>query len=223
MDDTSTTPTLVHLVRHGEVHNPRGVLYGRLPDFHLSERGRAMADRVAEHVADWPLTHLAASPLDRAQETLAPIAARFPQLEPATLPMVIEAANDFEGQVFGRRNAALRRPANWWMLRNPLKPSWGEPFVEVADRMRLAIQTAAAAAGEGGQALVVSHQLPIWIARLDAEGRRLAHLPTTRECTLASITTFHLVDGRVVRVAYAEPALDLIPGRDRSMNFSAGT
>lgn len=217
MDDT-----LVHLVRHGEVNNPRGVLYGRIPGFHLSERGVRMAERVAAHVADLPLTHLAASPLERAQETLGPIAERFPHLEPSAQPLVIEAASDFEGQVFGRSNKALLDPRNWWRLRNPLTPSWGEPFEEVAERMRLAIRTAAAAAGEGGQALVVSHQLPIWVARLDAEGRRLAHLPTGRECRLASITTFVLRQGRVVRVDYAEPAADMIPARDRHMSFSAG-
>ena len=40
--------TIVHLLRHGEVHNPQGILYGRSTGFHLSERGRAMADRVAD-------------------------------------------------------------------------------------------------------------------------------------------------------------------------------
>lgn len=212
--------TLVHLVRHGEVNNPDGVLYGRLPNFHLTDRGRAMADRVAEHVADWELTHLASSPLERARETLAPIHARFEHLEPTLNPLVVEAANDFEGQVFGRTNAALRDPRHWLKLRNPLRPSWGEPFAEIAERMRLAIRTDALAAGEGGQALVVSHQLPIWIARLDAEGRRLPHDPRRRECTLASITTFHVREGHIVKVAYAEPARDLIPVKDRSMNFS---
>ena len=222
MDDQTLDEVVVHLVRHGEVDNPDGVLYGRLPHFGLTERGVAMAQRIAEHVADWPLTHLESSPLERARQTLAPIAARFPQLEPATQPLVIEAANDFEGQVFGRGNKALKNPKNWWKLRNPLVPSWGEPFTEIAERMRLAITTAATAAGPGGQALIVSHQLPIWIARLDAEGRRLPHDPRKRECTLASITSMHLSQGRVVRVSYSEPAKDLIPVKDRGMNFSAG-
>ncbi|WP_328701967.1 histidine phosphatase family protein [Aestuariimicrobium ganziense] len=219
-----TTPehTLVHLVRHGEVDNPGGVLYGRLAGFPLTERGRAMAERVAEHTADWPLTHLASSPLERARETLAPIAARHPHLEPQVSEAVLEATNDFEGQVFGPGNQALRKPANWWKLRNPLRPSWGEPFTDLAERMRTGILEAARAAGPGGQALVVSHQLPIWIARLDAEGRRLVHDPRKRQCTLASITTFHLLGERVVRVSYAEPALGLIPSKDRNANFSSG-
>ena len=72
--------TIVHLLRHGEVDNPTGVLYGRLPGFRLSERGRAMAEMVAEHLAGADgarrdLVHLVASPLQRAQETAAPVAA----------------------------------------------------------------------------------------------------------------------------------------------------
>src|SRR5665647_1688738 len=43
--------TTVHLLRHGEVHNPTGVLYGRLDGYHLSERGVAMAERIAAHLA----------------------------------------------------------------------------------------------------------------------------------------------------------------------------
>ncbi|HEV3068841.1 MAG TPA: histidine phosphatase family protein, partial [Streptosporangiaceae bacterium] len=39
MSDT----TVVHLLRHGEVDNPRGIIYGRLPGYHLSANGRLMA------------------------------------------------------------------------------------------------------------------------------------------------------------------------------------
>lgn len=221
MNQPATAESVVHLVRHGEVNNPDGVLYGRLQGYGLTERGVQMAERVAAHLADLPITHLATSPLQRAQETMAPIAARFPHLEVLQQPLVIEAANDFEGQIFGRGATALKNPKNWWKLRNPLRPSWGEPFTEVATRIQWAIQAAAEAAGDG-QAVVVSHQLPIWIARLSAEGRRLPHDPRKRECMLASVTTFHLRQGRIVRVSYAEPAKDLIPLKDRKMNFSAG-
>lgn len=227
MTEAVADTTIVHLVRHGEVENPEGVLYGRLPDFHLSERGRLMAERIAEFFAAKKeaganITHLATSPLERARETMQPIATVFPELEVCSLPLVIEAANDFEGMVFGRDNKALRNPRNWWKLRNPLTPSWGEPFVEIAARMRIGIQTAAEAAGPGGEAIVVSHQLPIWIARLDAEGRRLAHDPRKREAVLASVTAFHVKQGRAVRVAYEAPAADLIPAKDQKMNFSGG-
>ena len=64
----STGRTVVHLMRHGEVHNPTGVLYGRLPDFHLSDLGREMAETVGVHLGDHDVTVVVASPLDRAQE-----------------------------------------------------------------------------------------------------------------------------------------------------------
>lgn len=213
--------TIVHLLRHGEVENPGGVLYGRLPDFHLSERGQQMAERLGEYTAEFDLVHLRCSPLERAQETMAPVARRRPNLEVVTDPRVIEAANLLEGQVISAESSQLYRPKNLWRLRNPLRPSWGEPYTEIVIRMRAAIRDAARAA-EGHAALIVAHQLPIWMARCDAEGRRLVHDPRKRECALASLTSFTVVDGRVTQVDYAEPAKDLIPQRVKTRKFVAG-
>ena len=136
---------------------------------------------------------------------MAPTAALFPALDVTTDERVIEADNRFEGMVFGKGNRALRDPRMFWHMRNPLQPSWGEPYTQVVARMRAAITDAAVAAGPGGQALVVSHQLPIWIARSDAEGRPLVHDPRRRQCTLCSVTSFTLRDGVVTAVDYAEP------------------
>ncbi len=207
--------TLVHVCRHGQVYNPDHVLYGRQPGYGLSDRGRAMAERLGEHFAGLPITHLRCSPLQRAQETMAPIAAGHPGLELVTDPRIVEAANILEGQSFGRYNQRLLLPRNLRHLYNPLRPSWGEPYPEIVRRMRAAIADAAASAGPGGQAVLVSHELPIWITRLDAEGRSLVHNPAARVCRLASVTTFSLIEGRVVRVDYAEPAADLVPSRAR--------
>lgn len=204
-------PTIVHVCRHGQVLNLDHVLYGRLPGYGLSELGKQMAERLADHFADVPLDALYVSPLQRAKETMAPIAARHPHLEVTEEPRVIEASNTLEGRNFGRFNQRLLFPANAWHLRNPFLPSWGEPYREVAARMRAAIADMAASVPVGGQALVVSHQLPIYVARLDAEGRSYLHNPANRECRLASVTSFHFLDGRVVRVGYTEPAADLYP------------
>lgn len=215
------TATVVHLLRHGEVENPTRVLYGRLPDFHLSARGREMARRLAEHFADVPLTHLRTSPLERTRETLEPIAATRPDLEIVVDPRVIEAENVFEGLAFAESPRGLADPRRWIHLRNPWRPSWGEPYVMIVARMREAIADAAAAAGEGGQALIVSHQLPIWMARSSVEGRRLAHDPRRRQCTLCSVTSFTVVQGRITGVSYAEPARDLLPVK-ASRRFTPG-
>lgn len=209
-------------MRHGQVHNPGGVLYGRLPGYGLSDLGRSMAARMSVHWSDAPLTHLRCSPLQRAQETLAPTAALFPSLEITTDERVIEAGNRFEGMVFGASNSALRDPRMFWHMRNPLLPSWGEPYKEIAARMRAAILDSAVAAGEGGQALVVSHQLPIWIARSAVEGRPLAHDPRRRRCTLCSVTSFTVRDGVITAVDYSEPVVDLLPAV-KGRRFKVGT
>ena len=202
--------TTVHVLRHGEVHNPTGVLYGRLPDFHLSERGRAMADRAAQALADRDLSHVIASPLDRAQETAAPIALTH-GLEIVTDPRVIEVDNVFEGQRVGVGDGVLRQPSAWRHLWNPFTPSWGEPYDELAARMSEAIGSARDMA-RGHEAVIVSHQLPIWIARLHAENRRLWHDPRKRECSLASLTSFEFDGDRLATIGYSEPAADLLPG-----------
>lgn len=213
---------VVHVMRHGQVHNPEGVLYGRIEGFGLSELGHRMAAEMADYWAPFPLTHLRCSPLQRAKETLAPTAARFPDLEVVIDERVIEAANEFEGQVFGAGNKALRNPAMLRHVWNPFRPSWGEPYVEIAARMREAIADAAEAAGEGGQALVVAHQLPIWIARCDVEGIPFFHDPRKRQCTLASVTSFTFRDGAVTAVDYREPVAHLLPAK-RGRRFQVGT
>jgi broad specificity phosphatase PhoE len=204
MNENPANVTVVHLVRHGEVENPRGVLYGRLPGFHLSADGRVMAKAAADFLAGRDVTLLRSSPLERTLETADPIAAQF------SLPVerderLIEPWNHFEGMTFGVGDGALLRPAHWRHLWNPFRPSWGEPYRDIAARMRAVIDDAAAAAG-GHEAVLVSHQLPIWVARRDAEGRRLWHDPRRRQCALASVTSLTYRDGRVTGVTYAEPA-----------------
>lgn len=206
--DSTGERTVVHLLRHGEVFNPTGVLYGRLPDFHLSDLGRAMAERLAASLDGRDITVVTASPLDRAQETAAPIAAAH-DVSIGVDDNLIEADNVFEGLRVGVGDGVLKRPQYWHHLRNPFKPSWGEPYVELAARMRVAITTAREAA-RGHEALLVSHQLPIWVARLDAEKHRFAHDPRRRQCGLASLTSLTYAGDRLVAIVYSEPAADLV-------------
>ncbi len=205
---TQTPPpadrSVVHLVRHGEVDNPRGVLYGRMPGFHLSEDGRLMAKAAADFLAGRDVTVLMSSPLERARESAEPIAAEF-GLTPVIDDRLIEAWNHFEGMTVGVGDGSLRRPRHWRYLVNPLRPSWGEPYQDVAARM-LDVVGDAARAARGHEAVCVSHQLPIWVARREAEGHRLWHHPGRRECALASVTSFTYRDGRLASVSYAEPA-----------------
>jgi broad specificity phosphatase PhoE len=202
--------TIVHLLRHGEVHNPTGVLYGRLPDFHLSDLGREMAETVGLHLADHDVTAVVASSLDRAQETATPIA-RAHELPITTDDRVIEAGNYFEGKTFGVGDGSLRYPKHWSRLINPFKPSWGEPYLEIADRMLAAIADARAQA-RGHEAVIVSHQLPVWTVRSKLEGRHLWHDPRNRQCSLASLTSLTFLGDELESITYSEPAAALLPG-----------
>lgn len=198
------TRTIVHLLRHGEVYNPDSVLYGRLPGFGLSEQGHQQAKIVADRLATHDLTHVVASPLQRAQETARPAAERH-GVDIATDEQLIEADNMFEGLRVGVGDGALRRPEHWRKLRNPLEPSWGEPYVRVAHRMLGALYRARAA-GEGHEALCVSHQLPVWTLRRFLEARRLWHDPRRRQCSLASLTSVVFDGEEIVDLVYSEPA-----------------
>ena len=213
--------TTVHLLRHGEVHNPQGVLYGRLPGFHLSELGQQMARRVAASIGDRDITHVVASPLERAQETALPMAlARG--VEIVTDDRVIESGNVFEGRRFSLSDSILKRPDTWPKMWNPFRPSWGEPYKTVVARMMAAVHDARDAAS-GHEALVVSHQLPVWVTRLHLENRSFVHNPRSRQCTLCSVTSLVFDGDRLTTLRYSEPAADLIPVKDRRKSFSSGT
>ena len=208
------TRTVVHLLRHGEVLNPTGVLYGRLADFHLSDLGREMAETVAAHLVDHDVTMVVASSLDRAQETAAPIASAH-GLPVTTDDRVMEAENYFEGKTFGVGDGSLRNPRHWPKLVNPFKPSWGEPYEEIAHRMLEAIDDARASA-RGHEAVIVSHQLPVWTVRSKLEGRRLWHDPRKRQCSLASLTSLTFLGDELESITYSEPAVALLPGANKT-------
>jgi broad specificity phosphatase PhoE len=193
------TRTVVHFLRHGEVFNPDHVLYGRLPGFRLSALGEQMAAQAATSLAGRDIALVRSSPLERARQTAQPLADVL-GLEPGIDDRLIESTNVFEGSRGG-----WTKPANWRYLTNPIRPSWGEPYADVAARMLAACADARDAA-TGREAVLVSHQLPIWIARLAAERRRLWHRPDRRMCALASVTSFTYDDDRIVQVGYQEPA-----------------
>jgi broad specificity phosphatase PhoE len=198
------TRTVVHLLRHGEVFNPEGILYGRLPGYRLSDSGVRQAAIVAAFLADADLAAVLASPMQRAQETAAPIAAAH-GLEIHTEDRLIEADNRFEGQRVSVGDGAWRHPRSWPLLTDPFTPSWGEPYLKIAHRMLGAVHRARELA-TGREALCVSHQLPIWTLRRFVTGHRLWHDPRHRQCALASLTSLVFTDSELTGLAYSEPA-----------------
>ena len=199
----------IHLVRHGEVFNPQGVLYGRLPGYGLSDLGREMAEAAAKDLVSRgrAVRALVSSPLQRTQQSAEPIAAAF-ELETTLDDRIIEPTNRFEGMRMHGRDSALRDVRNWSFLVNPWEPSWGEPFRSIATRM-LHAMTDAADSVESGDVVLVSHQLPIWMAHRRVTGKSLAHDPRRRRCALSSITTFERRGGRFVEIGYRDPASGL--------------
>jgi broad specificity phosphatase PhoE len=202
--------TTVHLLRHGEVANPNRILYGRLPGFQLSELGERQADAAAKWLAERNLGYLVSSPLERARQTAAPLAAAV-GLDVAVDERLIEAENFLQGRQVAGGKGLFRDPANWKYFRNPIRPSWGEPYAEIAGRVLAAVRAARDAAGDR-DAVCISHQLPIVCARRRACGQRLFHDPRHRQCALASVTSLTFDGDDIVRVDYAEPAADLPAG-----------
>jgi broad specificity phosphatase PhoE len=202
------TKTIVHVMRHGEVYNPDGILYGRLPGYRLSPLGEQMAEVSAEFLANRDVTHLAVSPMERARQTMEPMAAQF-GIEPVIDDRLIEATNIFEGKRFGPGDGLWRHKRYWHFLRNPFRPSWGEPYAVQAERMFAAVSAARENAA-GHEAVCISHQSPIVILRRFLEKKTLWHDPRRRQCALASVTSVTFEDDKVVSVEYADPAAALI-------------
>jgi broad specificity phosphatase PhoE len=205
--------TVVHLLRHGEVHNPDHVLYGRLPGYHLSANGRMMAAAAADYFEGRPVAAIFASPLERAQETAQPVAERL-GLPIITDDRLIESGNVLEGKSVSLASLGLN-PRNWRYLWNPFRPSWGEPYSHIVARMRQVVDRARDASG-GREAVCVSHQLPIWVSRLAAEHRRLWHNPSSRQCALGSVTSLTFDGDQLTGVSYAVPPRQQVADADRA-------
>ncbi|AEQ05847.1 histidine phosphatase family protein [Corynebacterium pseudotuberculosis] len=199
--------TIVHLIRHGEVFNPERILYGRIPDYHLSSRGHSMAARTASSFAGHDVSVLMSSPLERAQETAAPFAEKL-GLEVRLDDRLLESGNRFEGLRVKGLRSQLWNPVRWPLMANPLLPSWGEHYVDQRDRMMAVVEDARRAA-EGHEAILVSHQLPIVCVQRHIQGKPLAHNPAARQCNLASISSLVFEDDQLVDYIYTEPAQEI--------------
>ena len=199
--------TIVHLVRHGEVFNPEQILYGRIPDYHLSSRGESMAARTAQAFKGHDVALLLSSPLERAQETAAPLA-EVTGLEVGIDERLLEAGNQFEGLRVRSWRSQLWHPVRWPLLINPTLPSWGEYYIDIAERMMAAVHDARRNAS-GREAVLVSHQLPIVCVQRLMQGKTLAHNPAARVCDLASVTSLVFDGDELLDYRYSEPAQEI--------------
>lgn len=202
----------LHFVRHGSVHNPEGIVYGRLPGFYLSGKGFGEAMDAAavlrEMSAAAPIKALHYSPLERTSQTAQAIANNLWKQSDKTERInpdkdLLECEQVFEGQRFPSAEV-LKKPSNWKYLRNPYKPSWGESYQSIFNRMQAAADYALSQIEDGEAAVLVGHQLPIVTYRRGIENQSFFHDPALRECDPASITTvFYSTHGDALGVGYS--------------------
>ena len=198
---------LLHFVRHGEVHNPDRILYGRLEGFGLSERGQEMAGRAATLLATRDISRIVSSPLQRAVESATPVS----EATGVAIDIderLVEGFNRFEGGKLNIKRVATD-PGVWKFLYNPFRPSWGEPYRDIAARM-LDIAEDAWNSVDEGEVVLVTHQVAIWILHRAVAGIPLPHMPNQRRCSLSSITTIKKVSDKWKEESYREPAADLL-------------
>lgn len=188
--------TLIHLVRHAEVENPGNVWYGRLEGFVLSERGLRQTQALAAHFADRDIEAIYSSPLERAVQTAEAIAGDAPVKVDEDL---IESLTKLQGMPGDMR--LFRNPLNFRHFVNPLRPSWGEPYASIRERMGRAL-TLIRDAHAGGEAIAVSHMTPILVARLMFEGNPRPPWRAGLPCGRASVTTLEFEGDRYVSTRY---------------------
>lgn len=202
--------TKISLVRHGLVHNPTQVYYGRLPGFSLSETGRAQAAATGRYLADQSVAAVYCSPMQRALETAGIVRAQL-----ATSPPLMECAllNEIHSLYDGQTVEEMERLD--WDFYSSVTPPYERP-ADVLDRI-LSFFAAARRQHPGQHVVGVSHGDPIAFAVMWANGRAL--LPSQRkelaECGVAdnypapaSVSTFVFGEGEgldVCEYRYACP------------------
>lgn len=203
---TDESAKVIHLIRHGEVHNPGGVVYGRLPGFDLSSTGARTAALAAAELGrrGRVITTVLASPLERAVQSAQPIADAF-GVAMVMRPGLTEAQSHLEGGRFDVSLRILAEPKAWRYLINPLRPTWGEPFSQVFRRIHSELDWARRLPGTGDIA-IVTHQLPIWVIHRRLAGKPLAHDPRRRRCALSSITSLEYTAGGFRETGYWQPS-----------------
>ena len=184
---TRPPATLVLLVRHGQTSTTGKVLPGRAPGLHLADAGKAQAQAAADAIATLKqVDAVYSSPLERARETAAPIAAARGLRVRSDRGLLELDIGKWTGEEL---RAAAKRPEWRVVQRYPsgFRFPGGESFVELQTRIVGAIDRLVAA-HRGGTVVAVSHADPIKAAVVHATG---AHLDMFQRITIApaSITS----------------------------------
>ncbi len=199
--DLDPVDTRLYLVRHCDVRNPEGVLYGHLPDFPLSEKGVKQAHNLGKFFADKPVKVIYASPLERAQETAKIIQSYLKNVPIITTDELVEAKFGHYLQGVKPKDVPRKRPL-WFVHKAwPGLLRRDESVKAMAARVRAPLtRLLRDYPGEGG--ICVSHGDPIqafW-TRLDG-GRRFLRL----DCAKGGMLELDYSGSKLVSKLYRAP------------------
>lgn len=170
-----TNPTSIYFVRHGHVHNPQKILYGRLPGFRLSQMGRQQAEAAAGALRQIPFAAAFSSPQLRARQTAEIILAGRNGLEPAISPLIDELYTPYEGRPISEM------AARGWDIYSDIEPHYEQPADLVHRVQQFIADVRQNYAGEA--VLAVSHGdviafLLLWVKGLPLESGSREKLDT---------------------------------------------
>ncbi len=198
------TRSRIYLVRHCDVHNPEGIIYGFRPGTHLSAYGVAQARTLGTFFKQRPIVAIITSPLERAQETASIIA------DAHTPPLSLTVSDDLREADFNKHLEGIKRP-----LIPLLRPLWlihllapgllpnDESVNAQAQRMFRAIHTAQATYPTG-DVILVSHGDPIqslWITATQRSRYAIHHL----QCAKGGMLILDITDGPRISLQYLSP------------------
>lgn len=155
--------TKIYLVRHGEVHNPEKILYGRIPGYKLSERGRNQAAKLGKFLSNRPVRAIYVSPLERTKETAAIVASFLPPAPISYDDRLLEVKTPLEGKLLSEFNNIFD------FYSEPLQSMGGESMTDIWQRMESIIEEVKEK-HSGSEVILVSHGDPIMITRAKHKG-----------------------------------------------------
>jgi broad specificity phosphatase PhoE len=193
----------VLLMRHADVENPEGVIYGHLPGFRLSELGRAQAAAVGQSLRDRGIRRIVHSPLDRARETAEIVNAQLPS------PVRLIPENELREAEFGRYlqgvkrwQVPMRRP-RFFVHKLRRGAVAGDESIETLGRRVLGVVDRVAREHPGEVSLLVSHADPLQAAWILLDGRPQTEREMYhKQVDKASILEVDLDGERVVSTRY---------------------
>jgi len=199
----------LYLVRHCDVANPHGVLYGYLPGFGLSAKGLSQAESLGQRLGGQPVRVIRTSPLERARQTTSIIARHLDNPEVVVDDDLVEARFGLYLQGIRYAEVPWRRPLWWVHMVYPGLLRRDERVGAMAGRVERSLERLLESVGDG-TGVCVSHGDPIqafWITYLHRHPWALHHL----QCAKGGLLALDYESGKLVKVTYVPPQVAAAP------------